>query len=52
MGKYSLWALYNASKRIERIDPFQDSPKTILKKINELGTENFKENKELIEAFR
>ena len=52
MGKHSLWGLYNRPKRLKKIDPFQDSQKEIMKKIEQLYTEDFQENTALLEVFR
>jgi len=52
VGKESTWGLYRCPKKMQKIDPFKDSKKEILKKIQQLRTENFEENRELKEAFR
>ena len=51
-GRGSLWGLYSAPKHMKRINPFTDSKEKIFKKIQLLRTENFEQNKELLEVFR
>lgn len=51
-GRGSFWGLYSAPKHMKRINPFTDTREEIFKKIQLLRTENFEQNKELIEVFR
>ncbi len=48
----SLWGMYNAPKTLRRLNPFTDSPKELLKKIESYHTANFVENKALTGVFR
>jgi endoglucanase len=48
----SLWGLYNAPKKLRRLNPFKDSPKELLHKIATYHTGNFVENKGLVAVFR
>lgn len=47
----SMWALYNRPKDLKKIDLFQESRKTIYRKLALLRTDHLTENNELIEVF-
>ena len=51
-GKDSMWGLYNRPKKLKKIDLVEDSMETVLKKLQQLRTENLKENKDLLAALR
>lgn len=50
--KNSLWALYHAPGNQKNIDPFKDSYKDIIKKIERLKSKNYDKNSELIALFK
>lgn len=50
--RVSMWGLYSAKKSITKINPFVDSKEEMLKKIKNLKTDNFDENKPLTEVFQ
>jgi hypothetical protein len=47
----TLWAFYQASKHVSRIDPYKDSAKEIFKKVEKLNSDNFTVNKDLASLF-
>ena len=50
--RVSMWGLYSAKKSITLINPFVDSMEEFLRKIQNLKTEHFDENKSLAEVFQ
>lgn len=51
-AKRSLWGLYCAPKKLEKVNPFKDSKKEIYKKIKQYRTEHCEANQELIRLFQ
>lgn len=51
-GGHLLWGLYSSDKHTKSIDPFKDSHKEILKKIQALTTDRLAANRPLIELFQ
>ncbi|MCE5294665.1 MAG: glycoside hydrolase family 5 protein [Chlamydiales bacterium] len=48
----SMWGLYYAPGRQKNIDPFEDSYKTIIKKMKGLSTDNYQKHSDLVALFK